>query len=437
MKRRYARGVSLAVALLLLLMLSVFCLTLGSLGIYHLHHIKNYAFSTAARYAAVAGVQESAAMLYGDPSWTAGFAGQSLMAACGTYTVTFGPSSPYRSVNNFSGATMRMGWGGVSVPPGYAHIIAVGNVNGCIQRVAATIRKPIPGPAWKYAVFAEDGITFKGGGSIRSFDSSAGSYPYPVDNGGGDIGTNSTERDSIRFGGTSDVFGDIYIGPGGNVATAIDPPGGGSHVKGGGTAQTLASLQEIPAMVDFVRATSRGDRSYSGGGDYGTLPPGKYDELVIQGNGTLHLTAGNYSFSRISQAATATLQIDGASAADAARIFVRGTADTNDIDIDISGGGIQNSTYKPTKCFVYGGNLVTSVRFTGSSQGYWAMFTPGADAVQTGTQDVWGGVICRSYLQAGNGSVKYDRSLGRVRDTGTSLYPQILTMYHLDSEQRK
>jgi hypothetical protein len=424
-------GMGLAVAILLLAVLSIFTLTLGSLGIYHLRHVKSFYFFNAARYAALAGINECASRLYGNTGWTAGFSNQRLSSADGEYDVTFNRADERYSVNNFEGATAVPGFGGISVPPGFAHIIAKGTVNGCVQVIAATIRKPIPGPDWKYAIFADKGLNFRGGGSIKSFDSSEGAFPYRVEDEQGDIGTNGTAADTVSFSGTSDIYGNVFIGPEGNVSIAIDPPGGGSHIKAG-TAQVLSSIQQLPKMSDFVLTQNLGSRSYSGGGDYGTLPPGRYDDLTIAGKGTLHLTTGNYSFRKISQASTSTIQIDAPETNEAVRIYVRGTTDPDDIDLDVSGGGLQNGSYKPTKCFIYGGTWTTSVRFTGSSQGYWALYAPLADAEQTGTQDVWGGVVCKRYVQWGSGSVKYDRSLARVRDTGSGLFPQIVSLYHLD-----
>ncbi|MDQ7824707.1 MAG: hypothetical protein RDV48_18040 [Candidatus Eremiobacteraeota bacterium] len=423
---RKEEGIGTAVALLLLSVLSVVCLTLGTLGIFNLRYTNDYSYKTAARFAAIEGLNEAAAAIYGSSSWTTGFSNTSQISAPGKYYVTFSTSTPYYSTNNANGSSAVTGYKNVSVPPGYVYLISQGNVNGAWNstskkydggqtvKVATMIKAPVPNndSAWNYAVFCNGFFNVSGGGKFEtgSYNSITGSpsYSTPNDTSGGDVGTNSIAAAIIALGSSNffSIGGNVSLPPGADSSTAVT-----NSSKIDGTIIIRTSVISIPIVADFVTAISPvSDVSGGSKKSYMTITPGYYGSLE---NGYYTLSPGDYSFSNINLGNGA---IALSSTTNRVRIYVRGTASTSDIDIDFGNGEINNSSFKSGLLLIYGGTNVTKVNIQGNAEAALGLYTPNATIDYQGTGELYGSFICNNFTLSGggHGNIFHDAALNQT-----------------------
>lgn len=438
-RRLRMRGAALAVTLMLLLLLSVICLTLGTLGLQHLNVMNNYSANTVTSYAAIAGFNEVADRLYGSTSWNSGFSNQQLTGIPSAfYSVTFNRNDPFYSTNNVRGFSDVTGYGKVSVPPGCAFIISTGTETNdynaktgklshnylgkqrtVIRRVAGIIKAPAAtSPPWNYAVFANDTISFSGG-RTGSIDSRVGSGPYIPRFCDGSIGTNSVVPGAITLGGNGAVNGNAFTGPGGDPSIVFRDSS--RFGVSGGTVQPLSSVELYPIIADFYSSATPS----LGDANAGSLAPGKYDNLTVNGGNEVTLSAGDYSFQGIVLSGHGTICINAPGANDRVRIYVRGT------QLDISGNGIANSSYQSTKCQIYTGPSLTRATVTGGSTACYALFAPNAIVTTVGGGTIFGSIICNSCLNSGGANVFYDKALSQLV-TPIIPYPQTMSMFYYD-----
>jgi hypothetical protein len=436
MKRSVLRGIGMAVVMLLLALLSVICLTLGAIGIQNLGSVKRYSYTVSARYAAMAGINEAANQLYGNPAWNAGFSNAQLSQAPGTYSVTFSNASPYYSTNNFSGATATPGYGGVSVPAGCSYIISSGRVGGVTQRVAAMVKKPSgSGTLFRYAIYAKR-VLGLGNGETDSFNSSTWGASTPATptylGMGGDIACNGSPSPSptwIDLGSTSNVRGNVLLPPG----TSTGVVGGSSHISGTDTSVTPATPNGVRDSLTVmtlnpVAPPSLTSQSMPSGSSI-TPTPGYYSGDLSKTSGTITLTSGDYSFNNVSIGGSCTVNINTTSDTAPVRIFVRGTSFT-------MGGSstINNNSKRARRLQIYCGSTVTNVTVNGGPQTYACIYAPNAAYTDNGTAGGFGGaIVCSTYNGNGHPAVRYDEALYSF-DTGLggSGFTTIGSFYYLD-----
>lgn len=361
-KLKDSQGIALAVTLLILMILSVLFLTIGTLGISNLNLVSNFRDSTAAYYAARAGVARAIYELYDDSSWAEGFSNQSLTSVNGTYTVSFS-SSTYYSTNNMSGSSTVTGWGGTQVPSGYAYVISTGIVNNATQRVASMVKKGRG--IWDYALFGDESLSLNG--------------TIDID---GNIGTNDDE-----------------ISESGNPA--VD-----------GEKDTDAGITLDPVTEPTITPDNSGTNFTS----TASPAPGKYGYVKLSGGDTLTLSAGNYSFTGTNSKSA--INVGGGSSiiisSGPVYIYVNG-------ELKLAGNAITNNTGDASKLIFYGVNAsshsyenCTSVTITGCSGAVCAIYAPNADITFSGTCGLTGSAIGNVAFAGGTTSITYDSNLATL-----------------------
>lgn len=249
-------------------------------------------------------------------------------------------------------------------------------------------------PAMKFSVFGASGITISGG-YVDSYNSSAGPYSgYHGTN--GPVGTNSTLKGSVSLSGGAIIYGDAWIGVGGDPAKAITLSGGAVI---NGYRKVLSSAIDMTPPID------------PGGGTSATFTNGS-----ILGSGTYRISSVNLSGSgigtisgKVTMYITGNLNISGS----AKIVILPGGSLTVYVSggMNVSGGGIVNETLNPHALTIYGTSSCTSVNYSGSSALYGVIYAPKAKITLSGGSGVYGSIIGNTVNISGGGAVHYDESL--------------------------
>ena len=243
-------------------------------------------------------------------------------------------------------------------------------------------------------VFGATGITMSGG-YVDSYDSTKGSY-NGIHGSNGPVGTNSILAGAITMSGGSTIYGDAFVGPGGNPSTVIIISGG-AVIDGGKS--VLSAARDMTPKVDPGGGTTT---TFTNGT---TLTSGTYRVSsinlsgtgvgTINGNVTLYVT-GSVSLSGTSKIVILT----GGSLT----LYVSGS-------FNVSGSGIVNQTLNPHNLTVYGTSTCTSANYSGSSALYGSIYAPKASVALSGTAGVYGSVVGSSVTMSGGAIVHCDESL--------------------------
>jgi hypothetical protein len=252
---------------------------------------------------------------------------------------------------------------------------------------------------FKNAIHVRNTVEMLGSAWTDSYDSRSGPY-HPTNNRGhrGHVSTDGIAAGVITVGANSSIGGDAIIGPGGDVAVAINNSG------------TITGLQ----------GTERGARN----SPLSSIPAGLINQgpLTIAGNAIRVLGEGAYWFSMISITGNGRLQTTGA-----VKIYVTG-------NIDIGGNGIATAGNLPSNLLIYGtqdpsdaSQKTTTVKIHGNGDFYGAVYAPGAALDVYGKGAVYGALTGNTVKINGNGGFHYDEALGNlgrfVTTTTTSTYP--------------
>jgi|GEM_PF-6859373 len=367
MKRKNQRGIALAVTLMVLLILVVVAMSIGSIGVFNLRHMSNYRDSETAYYAAKTGVVQAIDILRATRTWSS----SSSTAVSGTLTnnatykvgpvYTDSSYSSYCSTNNLEGSSAITRGDGIYVPAGHAYIIGTGICNSQTRRAATMLRGS--NPPWNYALFGYDSLEVGGNGDVD-----------------GDVGTNTYDLSNT---GSGTITGKQQTNAGISKPEVVDPTGGG------GTSNITATC---------------------------TIAPGAYGKIQLSSTKSVTLSAGNYSFTSISLAANASINISSGPV----YIYVSG-------DIDLTGQGIVNSTANAANCIIYGTSTCTSVFPRGGSDAYYGIYAPYADIDFGGGGTLHGAAIGKTAVSSGNSSITYDSNLANMLFAGGSTYLDAIT----------
>jgi Tfp pilus assembly protein PilX len=334
-------------------------------------------------------------------------------------------------------------------------ITGSGNLDGAGDadvQVTAIIEKQTV-PAFRYAAFSTypgcSSMQFGGGGTTNSYSSTAalgaGGTPVTSDN-GGNVGSNG----NLSLNGNAVINGKLSTprsGVGGctaNNVTAETVAGNGSLVTGDGCLPlpdcALISLpQQItmpdPAVISPMPPTTDVDLKKVGGcpadagpycaasADGVTFTPATPTTVVSMGNVNLNagavirLNAGIYEWNSIKANGNAELVIDSGP------VIFRIAGKDVATPIDLTGGVISNTTYKPTnlqfvfapdavdKAAIEAGTLSKEVKINGGAAASALVYAPKADGTLTGGSHLYGAVIFRKVKDMGGTAISYDRNL--------------------------
>jgi len=238
----------------------------------------------------------------------------------------------------------------------------------------------------------------------------------------GDIGTFGTIAAAINLTGSAVVNGNARTGPGGTVD-------GSSAVTGEITHDQVPSSD--PPLPPVTVPSELVSLSYGVNGQF-------TDGLLTKtGSNSAAIPSGNWKLKRIKLTASATLTITGP-----AKIYL--TGDTGDsiaqsgagsqiicdgkvefyVDqkVTSSGQGMINPGQNPADLTVWGTPTCTSIKMSGGSTLYAAVYAPSATIDPSGGGDRYGAFVGKEVNCTGNGVYHYDEALAEFGTGGSSGY---------------
>lgn len=315
MKRRDAPrpGMALALVLLTAAIIVMFSSTMVVVWAVHNRLTLRSVNIVLAQQACQAGLSQAIYELNANPAWAPAAAPytQSLTSASSTFSLTFDPAStaiPY-STNNAAGAAAVTGYGGRTVPPGYVHLVALGDFRGTTVAEEAVLRErpsvTFANAIWTDYVEGSSNSIVMGqasvGVTVDSFDSSQGVYPAGQANSGANLYTNAIASGRVQLKSTTRVWGNVTLGPGGSASTINAGTQGTNYTSwtaAGATTTAPTIVTPATSTTDISNVTT-------------TLAPGAYRNLAMNAN-VVTLVAGVYRFNNLTDTNTpySTLRFD-------------------------------------------------------------------------------------------------------------------------------
>jgi hypothetical protein len=295
--RRNQGGSTLVLTLLMIMTVTILLFANATIVQTYLKLSTEAMNGAVAENAARAGLARSIYELRKSPGWDDGFARTRLgRVPEASFVVTFDAlqnSLPY-STSAYGSGSAKKGYGGRTVPPGYAHIVSVGNYLKQQKISEAMVRLGGFYPFANAALFADvQGMNLPNLGASDSWNSTDGTYARTHINADGTIGSNTTGHHGVTLGNGARIFGIIDIGPGGIPGDVVQARP--SQYEG------IANLPSPISMPDITipdLGTSHGNVTVPQRASV-TLPPGEYGDLTLNAGSVLTLEDGSYSFGNI------------------------------------------------------------------------------------------------------------------------------------------
>jgi hypothetical protein len=277
-------------------------------------------------------------------------------------------------------------------------------------------------PVFSYAVFAASqtcsALSFAGGSSTDSFDSSQGTYASTHQNTLGNVGSNG----NIALAGAMTVINGSgaspfpTVGGCGASLTGLTTAGGASVSAGMVTLSSSVSYAApaapTPTSLTTTQSTSGACGSIVGcttlaGPNNIAFAPGQYGDVHISANTNVHLSQGLYSINSISLAGNSTLIVDSGPVV--MNFVGTGIAGSTKV-VDLSGGSVSNLTGRASNFqILYAG--MQPVALAGGANSYGVVYTPNAAVTCSGGADWFGAIVGNTVTISGGTAVHYDRSL--------------------------
>jgi hypothetical protein len=319
---------------------------------------------------------------------------------------------------------------------------SISTIRNAKVEVSAILERHLT-PTFNYAAFATNNgcaaLTFGGGGSTNSYDSStyvSGSGTPAFTTTDGNIGTNGNLS---TIGSPTTINGDLFtprVGVGScsvsNVTAWTDSSGtiNGSIVELPQAINypTPAAPNPVPGTTNTTLNNKGTDCGTINGCTYGSpvagdfylapgacppLPagPGVYDNITIKGNVHLSTAAAGtkacYNINSLTENGGGTLIIDSGP------VIVNLAGVGVSIPLDITGGGMINSVtpaYNATSFqILYGGT--GTIKLKGGGQSIGVMYAPNASYSIGGGADWYGSLIGGTLTDMGGSAIHYDKHL--------------------------
>ena len=311
--------------------------------------------------------------------------------------------------------SMPVGFGGgsywvntVDVGDGSYVVTSYAILNDQVQAIEVVL-EPEDIPIFSKALFGDLDLGASGSVFTDSYDSAKGTYAEQATNYDetadryyaepeGDLGSN---RNIILRGGVT-VLGDAVPGPG----YAVKISGTGVYVSG---TTTPASAPSMLPPIDFsppISATS----SYS---------------AVSDENDTI--TEGVYRFENMNVATKSVIRIQGDvvlyvdnhfDVSGLAQIIIEDDSSLtiyhNGDDFSLTGQGVLNSSQSPSAFKIF--TTATTVKFSGTSEFYGAVYAPNGTITPVGTTEIYGSFVGRQVDVGGTADFHYDVALSRINE---------------------
>lgn len=455
-KYHKTRGISIALVLIIILVVSVIGLAISAVGMRDLNFVNKDKYNTRAFYAAEAGLSRGVAKSRTDLTWDGTIDGQGDDTTLTYNNVKLETSDDTYTVqvwNNYSGSQDMTGFKNVIVPPGYAYIVSTGRVGSttnarATKHVGTMLKKGTPFD--NFGLFGDDSVRFNGNLCVDAYDSSTGQNMA----GEGDTGTNGHQQGAITLhGSAASIDGSLWVGPGSILGTngAITITGHPTvtgdeeilpqeipmpevHIPSGLPQMTLPS--EVSYMRNYIAYSSkylskkgkykfaylasRAPGGGQGGGQSGNtvqLDPGQYSgTLNVSSQQTVVLTGpGIYVFDGINMAGQGKIEVN--TTGGPVKIYLNG-------DLNMTGGSTTGGIFnhhdggapKPTDLLIYGTQNCTNIDIRGNSEAYLGVYAPSADINMRGNAGLYGALVGKTIWVHGHPDFHYDIALGRLAD---------------------
>jgi hypothetical protein len=286
--------------------------------------------------------------------------------------------------------------------------------------ISRTVRVQVTGRStFANAIAAKQTISFTGGGSVDSFDSSntngstGGLYDPAKRSANGTVATDSQAKPAISV-GTGHIYGFANTGPGGTVTTGSsgtvgDPVWSASHtgIQSGYTNNDMNVAYPAAALPASFSSPQGVNQGWVGGVHYNyVVGSGNFqmstinvqggEAMIVTGNailyspGTISVNGSGYIY----LAPGASLQLYGG-----------GSSTT------ISGGGVVNGTLNAANFSYYGLSNNTTMTYSGSADYIGTVYAPNANFTISGSAAFIGAAIVNSYLSSGGSGFHSDQAL--------------------------
>ncbi|UCC22366.1 MAG: hypothetical protein JSW23_11395 [Planctomycetota bacterium] len=255
---------------------------------------------------------------------------------------------------------------------------------------------------FEYAIFADNTIVLKNGTTIDGYNFDADDSPLK-------IGTNSTAAGAITAKVGVTIDGDVAVGTGGVIDVVIDTRAEAAIT---GTSYVLTEPRELPSITvpdALLAMPSQGtittNTTISSSGKYDSINLGSTgDTITVDGDVTLYVV-GNI---RIGNSDTFIIADANTNPDASLTLYVGGSITTD------SGATVNNATMDPTKFITYGLDTCLTIDFKHAGIFYGAIYAPNAAVHLYNNVEVYGAVVCDSFVQDVDADFHYDASLRDV-----------------------
>lgn len=400
--RRKPAGYALALTLSILSILVIVIIGMARSGDAALNAARNELRSERALYGAESGIADALVKLKASPTATSG-SGSLPVITRGA------PVESYKYTIYRTGQSVP---NGATIPTDCVYILSTGTYQGLSRQVGVTL-KITSGSSPVQAAYYANSLSISGGSWVDSYNSANGLYSAQKPGTKGDISTNAKVKGSIQLSGGSYVKGGIHVGVGGVVGPAAPtkPTSNSNNTVWKDwncyslTEDELAQPIALPAVEIPSLGASQGDLkvNYKGA----SPSPGTYAEVTVNGGGTLTLTAGSYVFDSLKITGGGKLSTSGA-----VKIYIKK-------ELDLSGGGVVNTTNKPANLVVLLSDSVEG-KISGGAQSTMVVYGPKASLKFTGGNDLYGALIGNDVTVTGGSKLHYDEALSTFSLDGSS-----------------
>lgn len=247
-------------------------------------------------------------------------------------------------------------------------------------------------------------VDITGNSNTDSFTSAnGGTYATTHSTTGGNIGTNG----NVSATGNTTIDGSILA----NGGTCSSPATLNGNTTMTGTVVASPPVTYPPATIPSPTPPTTTPTTcatgYCNGNGTQALGPGQYGNIELIGNYILQLSAGTYNINSITM--TGNVQIQVTSGPVVINVMGTGVA----MPIDITGNGIANNTGIASNLIInYNGT--GNVTLTGNSASYAVVYAPNAPVTVTGNANWYGAIVGYKVNLTGNMDISYDRALASL-----------------------
>ncbi len=246
----------------------------------------------------------------------------------------------------------------------------------------------------RYAIMTLGSITMKNQGAIRGYNSAD-----PSDtNVQAAIATLSTSSNSIYTQNNSYIYGDVYVGPGGDPDRVVREP---SAVKGDMYVlpeETAMPIVEVPQYV-ATKGSLTGrtiNLNSSSSGKYTNIDISNNGRMQVNGDVVLYITGdvklNNNSEILIDQGSTLKLYVNG-------NMYFDNNSD------------IRTVSQYPGDSQIFGTTNCRTIHFQNNSTIYSVICAPQADLTMNNNGAMYGAFITKSFEMKNGGTIYYDKAL--------------------------